>query len=230
MVEKKLNFNQPILSVRRCSAKMPSHNSNETKTKNVVPPPRLHPHTPDLNSGPVRNPGAVPFQWEQIPGKPKEETKRQCAEVSPNIVDNGMKDEDCNESLVDEIDSLSRTESFVSSCSISSLNDRDDDLNDFSTTFSMDPEEVKKEVVKQEKPGFWYRPTFAKSCSYYIEKEVCAEDDEKLITICCLLPRSCLKSSACFINPVPATSVMGRFAVFPSADSLSETENEVIIY
>lgn len=240
MVEKKINFNQPILSVRRCSLKMASNIADETKTKNVMP--RLHPHTPDLNSGPVINAGGVPFQWEQIPGKPKEETERQHVNRYPNIGDNLMKDDDCDESLVDEIDSLSRTESFVSSCSMSSINGVDDLDDDSSRTFSTDPREVKKEVVKHEKPGFWYRPTFAKSCSYYNdkeekqEKEVCHDHDdhENLLTVCCLFPRSCLKSSICFVNPVPATSVMARFSVFPStgcssADSLSETENEVIM-
>ncbi|KAM0888696.1 hypothetical protein ACQ4PT_028175 [Festuca glaucescens] len=40
-------------------------------------------HKPDLNSGPVRHPGAVPFVWEQSPGRPKSVRTRRPAPSSP---------------------------------------------------------------------------------------------------------------------------------------------------
>ncbi|KAI3457129.1 hypothetical protein Pfo_013792 [Paulownia fortunei] len=78
MEDKKLNFNQPILSVRRYSSIMTSQKADERKIDNALPVvPRLPPYRSELKSGPVRNPGAVPFQWEQIPGRPKEQIKPQ---------------------------------------------------------------------------------------------------------------------------------------------------------
>lgn len=43
-------------------------------------PPR---YKPDLNSGPVRHPGAVPFVWEQRPGQPKSVRTRRAAPPTP---------------------------------------------------------------------------------------------------------------------------------------------------
>ncbi|XP_047056828.1 uncharacterized protein LOC124663133 [Lolium rigidum] len=40
-------------------------------------------HKPDLNSGPLRHPGAVPFVWEQSPGRPKSVRTRRAAPPSP---------------------------------------------------------------------------------------------------------------------------------------------------
>ncbi|XP_047056305.1 uncharacterized protein LOC124662520 [Lolium rigidum] len=41
-------------------------------------------HKPDLNSGPLRHPGAVPFVWEQSPGRPKSVRTRRAAPPSPS--------------------------------------------------------------------------------------------------------------------------------------------------
>lgn len=43
-------------------------------------PPR---HKPDLKSGPVQRPGAVPFVWEQRPGQPKSVRTRRAAPPTP---------------------------------------------------------------------------------------------------------------------------------------------------
>ncbi|KAI3465844.1 hypothetical protein Pfo_022507 [Paulownia fortunei] len=78
MEDKKLNFNQPLLSVRRYAPTVTSQRSDKRKTDNSHPViPRLPPHRAELKSGPVRNAGAVPFVWEQTPGQPKEEIKPQ---------------------------------------------------------------------------------------------------------------------------------------------------------
>ncbi|XP_031504662.1 uncharacterized protein LOC116267196 [Nymphaea colorata] len=78
MEEKQLDFNAPLLSVRRhaaaaatASASVRSSGrewkSGEASERNLSPPA----YKTELKSGPVRDSGAVPFVWEQIPGRPK---------------------------------------------------------------------------------------------------------------------------------------------------------------
>ncbi|XP_009767174.2 uncharacterized protein LOC107800398 [Nicotiana tabacum] len=78
MEDKQLNLSQPFLSVRRVSPTAVSGRDETKKTEYSLPtvthPPR---YKSELKSGPVRNPGVVPFLWEQSPGKPKYESKRQ---------------------------------------------------------------------------------------------------------------------------------------------------------
>ncbi|KAJ8532167.1 hypothetical protein K7X08_012090 [Anisodus acutangulus] len=78
MEDKQLNLNQPFLSVRRASPTVVS-GRDETKKNEYSLPTVTHPsrYKSELKSGPVRNPGVVPFRWEQSPGKPKYESKRQ---------------------------------------------------------------------------------------------------------------------------------------------------------
>uniref|UniRef100_A0A1J3HRD5 Uncharacterized protein n=1 Tax=Noccaea caerulescens TaxID=107243 RepID=A0A1J3HRD5_NOCCA len=77
MEEKQLDFNRPLISIRR-----PTQTSEtESKTRssdsatNKIPPPTPPVYKSDIKTGPVRNPGTVPFQWEHMPGKPKDERK-----------------------------------------------------------------------------------------------------------------------------------------------------------
>ena len=77
MEDKQLNFNQPLLSVRRfsstvASTEVDSKRKNDSSFSNIPPLPS---YKSELKSGPVRNPGAVPFIWEQTPGKPKDDRK-----------------------------------------------------------------------------------------------------------------------------------------------------------
>ena len=73
MADKQLNFNQPLLSVRR-GASIPALKGNERKNNNSYPSlPSLPFYKSELKSGPIRNPGVVPFKWEQMPGRPKGE-------------------------------------------------------------------------------------------------------------------------------------------------------------
>ncbi|KAJ0111629.1 hypothetical protein Patl1_02443 [Pistacia atlantica] len=79
MEEKQLDFNQPFLSVRRFSSTVTTSEA-EVKRKTVnsvskIPP--LPAYKSELKSGPIRNPGTVPFVWEQTPGRPKNESKSQ---------------------------------------------------------------------------------------------------------------------------------------------------------
>ncbi|PKI42773.1 uncharacterized protein LOC116197006 [Punica granatum] len=76
MEEKQLDFNQPLLSVRRYSATPGPAEAQERRRKVVSSLHKLPPlptYKSELKSGPIRNPGNVPFVWERIPGKPKEE-------------------------------------------------------------------------------------------------------------------------------------------------------------
>ncbi|KAL0288718.1 UNVERIFIED_CONTAM: hypothetical protein Sangu_2645600 [Sesamum angustifolium] len=78
MEDKKLNFNQPLLSVRRYAPALTSQKSDQRKAESSRPViPRFPAYRSELKSGPIRNPGAVPFVWEQTPGQPKEEIKSQ---------------------------------------------------------------------------------------------------------------------------------------------------------
>ncbi|KAF8086542.1 hypothetical protein N665_0622s0035 [Sinapis alba] len=78
MEEKQLDFNRPLLSVRRPT----QASESESKTRssdpvtNKIPPSSPPVYKSDINSGPVRNPGTVPFQWEHKPGKPKDQRKQ----------------------------------------------------------------------------------------------------------------------------------------------------------
>lgn len=91
MEEKQLNFNQPFLSVRRNSPVVNSEKEDRRKTNQFFSGiPRLPSRVPALKSGPVSNPGSVPFLWEQTPGQPKEERKQQTRNfvrppVAPNL-------------------------------------------------------------------------------------------------------------------------------------------------
>ncbi|XP_065852114.1 uncharacterized protein [Euphorbia lathyris] len=77
MEGKQLDFNRPLLSVRRFSPTV-SKAETENKRKTEKAFPRVPPvYKSELRSGPVRNPGTVPFVWEQSPGRPKYETKPQ---------------------------------------------------------------------------------------------------------------------------------------------------------
>ncbi|XP_022741650.1 uncharacterized protein LOC111293149 [Durio zibethinus] len=79
MEDKQLDFNRPLLSVRRFTSPVAtSESEGNKKTDNSLP---KIPHPPiyksELKSGPVRNPGTVPFVWEKTPGRPKEENNLQ---------------------------------------------------------------------------------------------------------------------------------------------------------
>ncbi|KAL0740739.1 hypothetical protein Bca4012_082252 [Brassica carinata] len=74
--KKQLDFNRPLISIRR-PIQTPEPDSKTRSsgslTNNIPPSPPVY--KSDINSGPIRNPGTVPFQWEHKPGKPKDETK-----------------------------------------------------------------------------------------------------------------------------------------------------------
>ncbi|KAJ7968712.1 DUF688 family protein [Quillaja saponaria] len=74
MAERKLNINAPLLSVRRFSAKSTSSNGENKKMFPKSVPNRQHSlpsYNSDLTLDQVTEPVAVPFKWEQIPGRRK---------------------------------------------------------------------------------------------------------------------------------------------------------------
>lgn len=76
MEDKQLDFNKPLLSVRRSSSIVSSAENEKRKTDKSIPNiPRLPSYKSELKSGPIRNAGTVPFVWEQSPGRPKGESK-----------------------------------------------------------------------------------------------------------------------------------------------------------
>ncbi|XP_010274478.1 PREDICTED: uncharacterized protein LOC104609787 [Nelumbo nucifera] len=84
MEEKQLDFNAPLLSVRRFSS-ITASSGEESKRieKSQRKIPSFPYHKSDLKSGPVRNPGAVPFLWEQIPGRPRDGDALQARPIEP---------------------------------------------------------------------------------------------------------------------------------------------------
>ncbi|XP_074276055.1 uncharacterized protein LOC141599830 [Silene latifolia] len=73
MEERQLNFNQPLLSVRRGSSIAAQPEISHRKPRHSKPTlPPLPYYMSDIKSGPIRNPGVVPFQWEHMPGRPKD--------------------------------------------------------------------------------------------------------------------------------------------------------------
>ncbi|KAL5793606.1 hypothetical protein ACOSP7_002200 [Xanthoceras sorbifolium] len=79
MEDKQLDFYQPLLSVRRFSSTAGTSEA-EVKRKTDDSRPKIPPlpvYKSELKSGPIRNPGTVPFMWEQTPGRPKDGSKSQ---------------------------------------------------------------------------------------------------------------------------------------------------------
>ncbi|CAH8294103.1 unnamed protein product [Eruca vesicaria subsp. sativa] len=143
MEEKQLDLNRPLLSVRRPT----QASETEIKTRssdsvtNKIPPASPPVYKSDSKSGPVRNPGTVPFQWEHKPGKPKDETKPDLQRfvephyvpklppgrvrvMKPDTIPNHVEDaKSCgsrcedDDTYLDAADMLSRSESFFYNCS-----------------------------------------------------------------------------------------------------------------
>ncbi|KAG7034900.1 hypothetical protein SDJN02_01693, partial [Cucurbita argyrosperma subsp. argyrosperma] len=82
MGSKQLDLNQPFLSVRRVSSIETSSKANElARTDNRWL--HLPVYKSELKSGPVSNPGSVPFVWEHSPGKPKDGRESQTIGLIP---------------------------------------------------------------------------------------------------------------------------------------------------
>ncbi|KAI6673105.1 hypothetical protein NL676_001011 [Syzygium grande] len=138
---------------------------DKRRTDNSLPtiPPLPH-YKSELKSGPVRNPGTVPFVWEQCPGRPKNESlsRSQTPDCPPAAPETSTW-EDCESTTSDEgakkketteekgfagsgdeaylgaLDKFSRSESFFLNCSVSGLSGVDGSDMRLSGRFSRDP-------------------------------------------------------------------------------------------
>jgi len=76
MKQKKLNLNQPLLSMTRFSSTLAFEIDHKSKTDNpLVRLPLPLAYKLELNLVAKRNAGNVPFVWEKAPGSPKDESK-----------------------------------------------------------------------------------------------------------------------------------------------------------
>ncbi|XP_039035473.1 uncharacterized protein LOC120171951 [Hibiscus syriacus] len=80
MEDKQLDFNRPLLSVRRFTSQVAGSESEVNKKidNSLNKIPSLPIYKSELKSGPIRNPGTVPFVWEKTPGRPKEGKNKQA--------------------------------------------------------------------------------------------------------------------------------------------------------
>ncbi|CAJ2645775.1 hypothetical protein L195_g006195 [Trifolium pratense] len=135
MEEKQLDFNQPILSVRRFPSTAQSESDSKRKTdKPISKRTRLPGYKSELKSGPVSNPGTVPFVWEKTPGRPIDESKVPTTAIEGPLVapklppGRVLKVEQQDFDKIPKGSSVtrSRTESTVSnSMSVASLDSKD---------------------------------------------------------------------------------------------------------
>lgn len=96
MAERKLNFNAPLMSVRRIASRPASPNRDNRKIVRNSSPNRQHTTSirdtlsePDFTLEQVTEPVAVPFNWEQIPGQRKDGDKPEplprAASITPRV-------------------------------------------------------------------------------------------------------------------------------------------------
>ncbi|XP_027910321.1 uncharacterized protein LOC114169381 isoform X2 [Vigna unguiculata] len=240
MEEKQLDFDQPLLSVRRISSTVASENENKRKPDKAVPKrPPLPFYKSDLKSGPVSNPGTVPFVWEKTPGKPKNESRLQTqaperASVAPKLppgrvlkadqqdfdkvpkvtlvtqsstersvsdsehaasLDNQVtkhespkevteKASSCSdnedETYLDALDTLSRTESFFMSCSVSGLSEWDDHEVQPSGSFPTD-QEARDFMIDRFLPAAKAMASETPSLQHHSRKPLAALEQPKLM-------------------------------------------------
>ncbi|KAG6407093.1 hypothetical protein SASPL_130075 [Salvia splendens] len=243
MVEKKLNFNQPILSARKHSHKVTSHIVDQREGFPVIH--RLPPHRPE-NSDHVGNPVSVPFQWEQIPGRPKEEILAQSHDYARPFVWEqipGRPKEDiltqshdyARPSVWEQIPGQSKEDilaqsynyarPFVSTeppCRVEALRETSSDsdassepvVGEIHDLGVRQREHERRKVVYQDKSIVLHcKPSFKRGGS---------GQHENVIRVSCLMPRAFLKSSVCSLSPVPAMS-RAHVMTFPGSRMLCES-------
>ncbi|KAL0890099.1 hypothetical protein Bca101_014082 [Brassica carinata] len=122
MEGRKLNLYSPLPSIRRISSKT-NHSSESNNKKTVMTRPELRscPNKeqetpvfvlPDQSFDHLSEPASVPFMWEQIPGKPKDD-------MAILIQESGLLETDEEEDL----DTVSSNASFSVNCSTSGVSE-----------------------------------------------------------------------------------------------------------
>lgn len=218
MEGKKLNFNRPLISVRRYSSTV-ANSQKDSKKKNetsLLPSPS---YKSEMHSGPLRDPGSVPFVWEQIPGRPKDETIPQKHPIVPKLPPGRISKP--------EKQDLQRSHS------------REDDYDyDYDDDVYMDAigtpprtrikdkaREVKKVVnMENEKPQITYGPNFLQLNEDDNDEDSSDQSDydeheNMSYKVCGLFPHFCLKGSIGLLNPIPGLSVKTKLPISSSANN-----------
>ncbi|XP_071691289.1 uncharacterized protein [Rutidosis leptorrhynchoides] len=210
MEGKKINFNRPLLSVRRNygSRVANSQNNSSSRTKNETSVPVLLPspsNKSDMYSGPLRDPGTVPFVWEQSPGRPKDERKSQKHHIVPKLPPGRILKPQNEDS-----DKITRDSKPITGPRKDSFERSKDYTNDISHL--SDVCVVNRE---NEKPRITYGPNFLQFDDDDEEDTGSDYDEHENMPfkVCGLLPHFCLKGSIGLLNPVPGLSVRSRLPV-----------------
>ncbi|KAJ4912613.1 hypothetical protein Rs2_07234 [Raphanus sativus] len=122
MEGRKLNLYAPLPSIRRISSKKEHSSEPENKTAITRPEPSKEQETsvfvlPDQSFDHLTEPVSVPFVWEQIPGKPKDD-------MATLIQESGLLEEtDEEDEEEDDEDTVSSTGSFSVNCSTSGVSE-----------------------------------------------------------------------------------------------------------
>nr|XP_043607830.1 uncharacterized protein LOC122579673 [Erigeron canadensis]XP_043607838.1 uncharacterized protein LOC122579673 [Erigeron canadensis] len=209
MEDKKLNFNRPLLSVRRVTSK---EKDSKKKNLNSSAPAVLHPSPStksDMHSGPLRDPGSVPFVWEQSPGKPKDERKTHKKHpIVPKLPPGRL------------LTKPQKQDVYIITNDDGGKGDLYVDATDISPRINEKPREVKKVVVNKgnEQPKLTYGPNFLQLNDDNGDKEDSESDydehDNMSYKVCGLLPHFCFKgSSVGLLNPIPGLSVRSRLPI-----------------
>ncbi|CAH1421662.1 unnamed protein product [Lactuca virosa] len=189
----------------------------DSKRKNGNSLPTISP-SPSYKSGPLRNPGTVPFVWEHTPGKPKDETKTQkhikylVPKPPPGRISKPKKQESLEVKLT-EFESLKEIKKESSDSRV--INEK--------------PLEVKKVVNRaNEKPQITYGPNFLQFTGDDSEEDSDFDYDEHENTsykVCGLLPHFCLKGSIGLLNPLPGLSMRTRLPISSANKTPSESSS-----
>lgn len=83
-VQGQLDFNAPLMSMRRITGSPLENETVDYKVDGTFDwGGQSTVYRSELKSGPLRNPGTVPFLWEQSPGKPKDEERVKATHDAP---------------------------------------------------------------------------------------------------------------------------------------------------
>ncbi|KAG4999935.1 hypothetical protein JHK87_021007 [Glycine soja] len=235
MDERKLNIDAPLMSVRRSFGISPS--LTEANKKILEKPQTLPHYKSDTALDQVTEPVAVPFNWEHIPGRPKDydgsepqpptqasitptlppgkstNVAKQSLEKEPNVANN-FRPSSISNSLREKID-----------CD---KEHKDEKINKVEDNDDYDDDKQPREFIKlvpEQKKSFVNRHItdivpYTGQCQEEEEEEEEESDDEtndyanNSAKGCGLFPRLCVRNSLCLLNPVPGTKMGNQFPLY----------------
>ncbi|GMI82296.1 hypothetical protein like AT1G29240 [Hibiscus trionum] len=248
MEEGKLNFNAPLLSVRRLSSAYSFRASDKQKiveNSSYTRADILTSNNSDVSSDQVTGPVAVPFVWEQIPGKAKGGIQNEfqpnkeasiIPKLPPGRVSHVIKypvERHFGNQYVSELDCSN--EGMNEKC-ISELEDKDDVYSDaldtLSPTDSMAPDqtrEVRKVASRStETPVNRYKSIIIPPYNHR-EYKVYKDSGNLSRKICGLLPRLCFINYVCLFFPVPRLKVRTGEVAKPRKATSIKTHSQIVV-